>query len=91
MKITRKISSAHPEKCSMIVKGFFGNIKGRVFYGNECDFFPSKFDCKLKDPEARNGYLVHPSHKGAIGFCTDFDMACNMLLEELKIVKTVCV
>jgi hypothetical protein len=28
MRITRTISSSNPEKCRMIAKGFFGNVKG---------------------------------------------------------------
>lgn len=88
MKITREISSAHPGKCRMVVKGLFGTVKGKVFYCEESDFFPYNF---MKHHDSRKGYLVHPSAKGAIGFSTDFDMACNMLLEELGIMKTVCV
>ncbi len=75
MKITRTISSAHPNKCHMIAKGFFGNVKGEVLYGTNIE--EEWYDVIVKG--------------NRIGQATDFLHACDMLLNELGIVKTVCV
>ena len=80
MRIHRTISSSEPSKCAMNVKGFFGNLKGEVKY----------FDYGSEMLKSKTGYfvLVGGTIKGA---ATDFYHACDMLLDDLKIIKTKCV
>lgn len=80
MKITRTISFNDPSNCSMKVKGFLGNLKGEV---KHCDY-------GIQMLKNKTGYfvLVGGNVKGA---ATDFYHACDMLLDELKIIKTECV
>lgn len=73
MKIIRNVSASNPSKCNMSVKGFFGNLKGEVVY--------------VVDGPSSPGYAVLISSK-LIGGATDFYQACDMLLTELKIIKT---
>lgn len=80
MKIRRTMSSIDPSKCFMNVKGFFGNVKGEVKY----------FDYGSEMLQAKTGYFVVVGGQ-AVGAATDFYHACDMLLDELKIIKTVCV
>jgi hypothetical protein len=75
MKIIRNISSSDPTKCKMIAKGFFGNVKGEVIYVAD---------------GLEPGYAVIINNK-LIGGGSNFYHVCNMLLDELKIVKTICV
>ena len=74
MKITRTISSIEPHKCSMFVKGLFGQEKGRVVYNSGC------MDGKPAYAVGVNGQFI--------GAATDFYHACDMLLNELKIINT---
>lgn len=74
MKITRTVSSTMPELCSMQVKGFFGNEKGKVVYNAFC------MDGKPAYAIGVNGHFI--------GAATDFYHACDSLLNELGIVKT---
>lgn len=84
MKIIRSISAAHPSKCHMVAKGFFGNVKGEVKYDNYA------MQYGFKDMSKLEGYfvIVNGELKGSN---TDFYDACNMLLDSLGIVKTICV
>lgn len=82
MKITRNISTK-PENCSMVIKGFFGNVKGEVKYGN--NFWEREYD--IEDIET--GYLIYVNGIYT-GFCTNFDHACFIILDEMKIIKNNC-
>lgn len=80
MHIIRNISSSNPEKCNMIAKGFFGTVKGEVQYAN----YP------IEGLNNKNGYFILKNGE-MVGAATDFVHACDMLLNELGIVKTNCV
>jgi hypothetical protein len=80
MKITRNISSAHPSKCHMIAKGFFGNVKGEVKYA----------DYPIQALEGKPGYFIIKNGE-MVGAATDFYHACDLLLNELGVIRTVCV
>lgn len=73
MNIERTISSISPDKCHMVVKGFFGNVKGEV---------------KAFSSGDKMWYRVFTKNDKFIGQATDFYMACDMLLTEMKIIKT---
>ena len=81
MKYTRNISSAHPSKCHMIAKGFFGNVKGEVKYAD----YPIDILGRNK-----TGYFILVNGK-MVGAATDFCHACDSLLNELGVIHTVCV
>ena len=74
MKITRTVDSTKPEKCSMFALGFFGKERGRVVYNSFC------LDGKAGYAIGVNGHFV--------GAATDFYHACDMLLNEIGVIKT---
>lgn len=80
MKIIRNISSTNPYKCNMVAKGFFGNVKGEVKY----------VDYGIISLNTKCGFVVLKNNK-MVGSSTDFSSACDMLLDELNIIKTICV
>lgn len=75
MKIIRNISSLHPDKCNMVVKGFLGNVKGSVIHSH--NGIKDWYQIKVKN--------------NTVGEATDFYHACDTLLNELGIIKTVYV
>lgn len=80
MKITRTISSLHPEKCSMTVRGWFGREIGRIKYA----------DYGIEGLGGKKGYFILVKGQ-MVGAATDFYHACDQLLNDLKIIKTECV
>lgn len=83
MKIIRNVSTK-PENCSMVIKGFFGNIKGEVKYGIET--FEREYGLQ---PIFEYGYKIFVNNVNT-GFCTDFYHACFIILDEMKIIKNNC-
>jgi hypothetical protein len=77
MKIIRDISSTRPELCNMVVRGWFGNVKGEVKYAN----YP------IDGIGGKRGYFIIRNDE-MVGAATDFYHACDALLNELGIVKT---
>lgn len=67
--------SQHRSKCHMVAKGIFGNVKGEVQYGTNND--DDWYDVVIDGTR--------------IGQATDFFHACDMLLNDLGVVKTVSV
>lgn len=80
MRITKYISGFDPAICKMQVRGFFGNLKGEVVYANY----------GINMLGGKNGYFVL-INGGCRGAATEFNAACNMLLEDLKIMKVIVV
>ena len=83
MKIVRTVSQ-NKESCAMEVRGAFGNVHGFVRYST----------LGPMSPNSKPGYIFVASYWNefrTVGYATDFDVACRMLLEELKIIKTIIV
>jgi hypothetical protein len=89
MRIIREISSSNPEKCRMVAKGLFGRVKGEVKYSYCTDkHFKGVYGITFLNDEP--GYFVMVNGD-MIGAASDFHAACDMLLQELGVFKTVCV
>ena len=92
MKITRTLSSIRPENCSVIAKGFFGNIIGEVKYSfsalSGLSGFEGSYGIQMLD--GKPGYFVIVRGR-VVGAATDFHMASDMLMGELKVFQTVFV
>ena len=88
MKITRTLSSIRPENCSVIAKGFFGNIIGEVKYSYSDMFIGAYGSYGIESLGGKPGYFVIVRGR-VVGAATDFHMASDMLMGELKVFETV--
>lgn len=82
MKIIKTISNKYYNKKMEVYKGvIFKSLAGDVFPGKMTGAQDQKVD----------GYLVRVNTTGngnrICGACTDFELACDMLLSELNILK----